>query len=331
MNKKELDTKLLRFIDAEEITEDEKTEIQQWINHKKENKTYFEQIKKISEEKKYLNQLKKVDINKNWTKFQDSINEKTELSPDYSFLQKNRLYITRIAAAILLLMLTGTILYFVKFKTVSQVQQVSSILENTEVKLSDGSTILLNKGSALSYPEKLNRRRREVKLTGEAYFEVTKTERSPFYVYLKNTTVQVLGTSFNIKEKESGLVEVYVLTGKVSFFETGKKSDAIQLDAGQKGIFDSSIGRFEKGTFDSENFLFWKTRNLSFVNQHLAIVFKDLEKSFGTRIVVKNRDILQNKFTSYCEGQELEDILNELSILFNINYYKKGDIIYVEK
>ena len=81
----------------------------------------------------------------------------------------------------------------------------------------------------------------------------------------------------------------------------------------------------------TENFLFWMEGNLSFIDRSLDLVFQNLEKSFGTRIVVEDSDILQYRFTSYCEGQQLDDILNELSILFNIRYYKRGNTIYIQK
>jgi ferric-dicitrate binding protein FerR (iron transport regulator) len=331
MKKKELDKKLLEFLDGEQISETEKTEITAWIESNRENKTYAELIEKISEEKRFLDQLKRIDTDKNWERFQDSLRRNTPVTSGFSLVQRKGLYLSRIAAAVLLLILAGTTLYFAKRREAYHVQLVNSINENTEVRLSDGSTIVLNKGSVLTYPVHLKRRKREVKLKGEAYFEVAEKNASPFYVYLKNTTVRVLGTSFNIKEQEDKLVEVHVLTGKVSFFETKRESNSIKLEAGQKGIFKINTGEFEQSKFNSENFLFWKTGSLSFVNQRLDIVFKDLEKYFGTTIITKDNRILQNRLTSYCEGQELDDILNELSILFNLDFYKKGDTVYIQK
>jgi transmembrane sensor len=327
MGKKDMDKKLLRFLEEDQVSEDE---IKEWIASDKDNIIHFELIKKINEEKKFLNQLKKVNLDKNWEKFQNSVDGNFRRLSAYSISLRKTMYLSGIAAAILLFILTLTTIHFAKYKDANHIQQVSSFRSNTEIKLSDGSTIVLNKGSVLSYPGHLSRRRREVKLSGEAYFEIVKKDASPFYVQLKNTTVQVLGTSFNIKEENNGTTIINVLTGKVTFFETGRNNNSVQLEAGQKGIFNSINGKFEQGNCQSENFLFWKTRKLSFEDQHLAIVFNDLEKSFNTRIVVEDKDILQNRFTSDCEGQELDDILNELSILFHIGYYKKGDTIYIQ-
>jgi transmembrane sensor len=331
MNKKDIYQNLLKFIDGEQITDDEKAEIKEWIDSNRENKDCVEMIKEISREKRFLDKLKNVDLDKNWERFKDSVNRNTGQARDYSFVRRKRLYLSRIAAVILLLILAGSAIYLAKRKDVYHVRQVSSIHEKTKVKLSDGTTILLNKGSLLSYPEHINRRIREVKLAGDAYFEVVKNDASPFFVYVKNTTIKVLGTSFNIKEDKGGTVEVYVLTGKVSFFETGKRSNSLELEAGQMGVFNITSKKFEQSSFNTENFLFWMEGNLSFIDQPLDIVFQNLEKNFGTRILVEDSDILQYRFTSYCEGQQLDDILNELSILFNIRYYKRGNTIYIQK
>jgi transmembrane sensor len=330
MMKNDMDAKLLKYLDGEQISENERTEIENWLANNSDNKVHYKLLKKISEKKRYLDQLEKVDAKKNWTRFQHAVKRNSHEIPVFSFARRKRVYLSAVAAAILILILTGASIYLARFKDASRIQQVDSMQNNTEIKLADGSFIVINKGSVLSYPEHINRRKREVKLNGEAYFEVAKRNASPFYVYLQSVTIRVLGTSFNIKEEEDGQVVVSVLTGEVIFFEAARESNSLKLEAGQKGIFNSIGRKFEKQNSHSENFLYWKTGKLSFEDKPLDLVFQDLEDNFNTRIIVEDRAVLQNRLTSSCEEQDLDEILNELSILFKIRYFKKGDTIYIQ-
>ena len=325
MQDNKLHIRLLKYLDGENVSEQEKTEILQWIEENQDNKQYADLIKKLSSEKKYFNQLKTIDLDHHLDRFRNNIRK------NVSEQKFRKITLYRIAAAILILILASSTVYFAYFMDAGQIQQVSSLQENTEVLLSDGTGIILNKGSVLNYPKKLNTRSREVSLKGEAFFDVAKKTGIPFNVYLDKTTIRVLGTSFNIKEDEQGLVEVSVLTGKVVFFEKENSENAIELEAGQKGIFNTTSSEFEKTIFDSENFLYWKTGTLTFNEQPLASVFEILERSYGITIIVNDKDILQNRLTSRCEGQQLDDILGELSILFAIHYEIKGDTAYIQK
>lgn len=85
-----------------------------------------------------------------------------------------------------------------------------------KIVLKDGSTVTLQPGASLTYPVSFTGAKREVTLSGEAFFQVAKDRSKPFYVFSDNLITQVVGTSFTIKangaNKES---EVSVATGKV--------------------------------------------------------------------------------------------------------------------
>ncbi|UCH13113.1 MAG: FecR family protein [Bacteroidales bacterium] len=281
------------------------------------------------EEKGHIKTIKKIDIDKNWQRFRNSVNAKIHKRSFY--VNRNIRIFARIAAAIIILILTATIILIIQQKPGHNIQLVCSVQENIEVRLSEGSTILLNKGAVISYPEQLQSRKREINLSGEAWFEITKSKTSPFYVHLENSTIKVLGTTFNIKEDERGNVTVSVINGKVSFYEKNNKDNFIILEAGQQGIFDSNTKEIKQSKYDSENFLFWKTGKLSFKREMLNVVFKEFEKSYNKNIIVLDSLILQNKLTTTFEGQSLDDIMKELNILFDLQYYMQGDTIYVEK
>lgn len=87
------------------------------------------------------------------------------------------------------------------------------------VNLTDGSSVVLQPQSRLSFPGRFSDNRREVYLTGEAFFEVAKHAEQPFYVYANELVTKVLGTSFTVRAFGSDRqVRVIVKTGRVSVF-----------------------------------------------------------------------------------------------------------------
>src|SRR5690606_549469 len=85
-----------------------------------------------------------------------------------------------------------------------------------KLRLPDGTTALLNSGSSITYPSAFGASERKVQVMGELYFEVARDEKKPFVVSTGNTTVRVLGTTFNImaNPKENGVYTTLVEIGR---------------------------------------------------------------------------------------------------------------------
>ncbi len=138
----------------------------------------------------------------------------------------------RYAAAILILGLISVIYYLSEKKSVINPiityarileQETDGLIEQANnsdkpqlITLSDASSVLLQPKSKLSYPKIFKEKERKVYLTGEAFFEITKDHKKPFYVYANETVTRVYGTSFRvIAYANQPSVEVLVRTGKV--------------------------------------------------------------------------------------------------------------------
>ena len=109
-----------------------------------------------------------------------------------------------------------------------------------KVELSDGTIVHLNSGSSLRYPVNfLSTGPRQVYLSGEAYFAVSRNELNPFIVHVNDLGVKVLGTKFNISAyTEDKSIDVVLVEGAVSLDgKTGQKEDAVTLTPGQKGSY----------------------------------------------------------------------------------------------
>ena len=284
----------------------------------------------LEEEKGFLEDLKNVDVERNWRRFLQSAVHGSPKPQTYPFDQRFRFFF-RIAASVLLIIGATATLYFTIQRPANGIIQASAGLHHMEIILSDGSAITLNEGAELTYPEKWNRRSREVTLDGEAHFQVERVEKSPFYIYIGDKTVKVVGTSFNLRKDAGGSIELSVVHGVVLFYETGDQGEAIRVTAGQRCLFNAVTGEISTESVLSDNYLFWKTQKLIYRDDSLASVFKELEGLFKQRIIITDPLILQQRWNSTHEGQNLNEILDELCLYFELEYILKDDTVCIQR
>jgi transmembrane sensor len=163
--------------------------------------------------------------------------------------------------------------------------------------LSDGTKVTLQPHSSIHYPETFIHDRRDVRLSGEAFFEVSRDPQKPFSVYTNELVTRVLGTSFNIRayEKERDIT-VAVRTGKVSVFknakkrtahEDGQKSDAALLKPNQQVVFSKTESKLVKSLVENPVVLGGQQQHYSFQFSDTPIsnVFARMEEAYGVEIV----------------------------------------------
>lgn len=163
------------------------------------------------------------------------------------------------------------------------------------ITLSDGSSILLQHGSRLSYPANFEGDKREVYLDGEAFFEVAKNPEKPFLVYANELVTKVLGTSFNIKSfKGQKDIQVIVRTGKVSVFKLNevqnsknvKVLEGVVIIPNQQIKFDKEKSNFSKSLIEQPEMLSEMPQyNFEFKDVSASSVFSTIQKAYGISIV----------------------------------------------
>lgn len=166
------------------------------------------------------------------------------------------------------------------------------------VQLPDGSSVLLQKNSRISFPRQFERHKREIYLTGEAFFEVAKNPQQPFFVYANELVTKVLGTSFGIKAYAGASnFTVAVKSGKVSVF-TQADRQAAQLRASrtltglvllpnEQVTLERKSTRLTRTAVEKPALLNIPIEKQAFMYQEtpVATVFADLEKAYGVAIV----------------------------------------------
>lgn len=273
----------------------------------------------LKREKPFLEDLQRVDMKKNLERLQKATKKKSG---------KTVVLAWSLAAALaLMLLVVGSIMFRDITGNVSN--QVAAGEQTTEVRLDDGTVVFLNRGAEIGYTRTLISRKREVTLSGEAYFDVEPRKHAPFFVYMDQLTVEVTGTAFNIRTGASSTT-VSVTEGEVHFFREGKEQNAVVLHAGEHAVYSAADQTIATGKNRSENFLYWKTGRLEFNNDSLVTVCRELEKRFGTPIVLSGEVDPDQRWTSIHEGEGLEEILNEITFYFDLEYSKIQDTIYIE-
>lgn len=142
-----------------------------------------------------------------------------------------------------------------------------------QLTLPDGSTVWLNAGSSITYPTSFPGNTREVKITGEVYFEIAKDKNKTFVVTAREQKIEVLGTHFNINAYAD---EEHVRT---SLLEGAVKVNKVLLQPGQAFTQD----RIEPTDIDQD--IAWKNGVFNFNNQNLAQVMRQLARWYDLEIV----------------------------------------------
>lgn len=240
------------------------------------------------------------DLESEFSKLQNRIEEDEKIqTPIQRTLQaKPRFRIARIAAAIALLLVSGSIIWNNFFNTPDYISLQTTSAETKELVLPDGSKVWLNENTELQYPNVFNTDSRIVKLTGEAFFDVEKDQNRPFSIETKQNTIKVLGTSFNVKAvPDENTTSVFVRTGKVRFQH--RYSDVYtNLAKDQKGIFyhaNQKIEKVEKPSFVND--LYWKNNQLFFNKVKMTEVISTLESYFDVQLIVEEAAVKQCVYT----------------------------------
>ncbi|MDR7131933.1 ferric-dicitrate binding protein FerR (iron transport regulator) [Algoriphagus sp. 4150] len=210
------------------------------------------------------------------------------------------------------------------------------------VVLEDGSRITLHAGAKITYPTAFEKDRREVVLSGEAFFEVSKNADSPFYVFSNSLITKVIGTSFYVRSGDSKESEVEVVTGKVmvtannqSIFATDANKE-VYITPNQKVIFDEDSKKLVPAIVDNPKPLMSAQAIVEFgfnyKNVQLQQVLNDIESTYGINIIPDDSKIYNCTFTGdlndenmyskldlICQSTGMSYEVNNLSIIIKGN------------
>ena len=244
-----------------------------------------------------------------------------------------RLVAGGIAASLTILFLLN---FFPFLPDTGQITVRTPYAEKKELLLPDGSTIILNANSAVTYLEDWDDiSEREIWLEGEAFFKVEKisneeNESIPFVVHSENLDIKVLGTSFNVGERR-GHTEVTLLTGKVKLENKLKKDDTRYLEPGEHAEVSISDQEIKKKEVDVDKYSSWIDNKIIFEKTRLLEIKNVLQDQFGYEVVFGDEEIKSRKFTGIIKTDNLDIFLQTLEISFDVEVTKQEGKIILTK
>ncbi len=193
-------------------------------------------------------------------------------------------------------------LYF--FFALNKLTEVETLVaEKTTIELPDTSKVVLNALSEVTYNEKEWDSKREIKLEGEAFFDVAKGAK--FDVVTTNGTVSVLGTEFNVKQRGT-FFEVACFEGTVRV-ETSERTEILQAGDNFK-VFDGQAIAGKNSYTEPQ----WTKNTSYFQRVPVSEVFAELERQYGVTVTVENVDS-HGLFTGAFNHDNLQDALLAIS------------------
>lgn len=261
--------------------------------------------------------------------------EKGDVILDKIFLElkvKPKKYTIRKALKIAAILVVGLSIAFTAAQFIFKPEVITQITakgEKKEIFLKDGSVIVLNSNSSITYPEEFETTR-NITLVGQAYFKVFRDVKRPFIVQTHDVKVRVLGTSFDINSYNHHNTKVSVISGKVEVSSpTGKK---VQITKNQQAdlIKNSDL---QISTENSEDKIAWISNTIMLKNTKLSETVKIIENWYNVDITIEDQDLNNLTISGKFKDEKLENVLESIAYLkqLKINYTTKNHITIRKK
>ncbi|MBS1771913.1 MAG: FecR domain-containing protein [Bacteroidetes bacterium] len=311
------DDLLVKYL-LQEASPEERLHVEQWLSADEANEKQFQHFLLIWDESKKLEKVSTVDTDAVWQRFKQRTTEKPTGRTIEMPVRKNNWM--RVAATLVVLLGASWMAYYMYNGRDITLQANGAIIAQT---LPDGTTVTLNKNASITYPRTFNGEAREVKLEGEAFFNVTPDKIHPFIIHANEADIRVVGTSFNVKSNAE-VTEVIVETGIV---EVRKKTKMVQLKPKQKSVVKKNVEAPSKEASEDELYNYYRTKEFVCNGTPLYRLIEVLNEAYDAHIIINNEKIKDLPLTTTFHNESLDDILEVISGTFNITIEKKGDQI----
>lgn len=204
-----------------------------------------------------------------------------------------------------------------------------------ELSLSDGTRVHLNAGTSFRFPVSfIEGNKRQVFLTGEAYFDVAKDPQHSFIVNADDLKVQVFGTQFNVAAyPEDVNTDVVLVEGSVGMFVRGEKFEegkSTLLSPGFQGRFYKKNHSFSKKEVVTNIHTSWIDGDLIFREISFENILKKLERHYNITIINKKEELNKVIFNANFGNESIEKVLDYFNRIYEINYTIKDNQVIIE-
>lgn len=337
-----MDDVLVKYL-LGEATTTEADEVMDWVNASDTNRKYFDQFKLIWDESKKLEGKTTIGTDEAWGRFMQRVEReeqgggKAQRGAESGVrdehkgrtIQLHGLSWMKAAAILVMLVGSGWLIYTFTGGAGGGQMLAQSFDRVQSYTLPDGSMVTLNKHSELSYPAHFDGNSRSVVLKGEAFFNITPNKSKPFIIDAGNSSVTVVGTTFNVKSREE-VTEVIVETGIV---EVMKKQNAVRLQPGQKATVTKDNEAPVTENITDELYNYYRTNEFVCNATPLYKMVATLNEAYNTDIVIAGDRLKTLPLSVTFHNESLENILKVIGETFKTHLIveKSGNRIILKE
>ena len=234
------------------------------------------------------------------------------------------------AACLFFIFSTAFFLYNTKDRT-SEYYTLLAGEHTSNFTMEDGTVITLNKNSRLSYSDKYGKDNRNVKLEGEAYFEVAKDSGKPFQVEMNGASITVLGTHFNVKaDAESDDITATLVEGSIRF--EGAKQNIV-MTPNQQLTFSRSTNKVDVKQIDTDTFTAWKDGLLKYKSIPFTKLIENLKDMYQVEIRIDDERLADPSVTvsgTFDQRQSFDQILKVISYSLPVRWTNHDGVYHIQ-
>lgn len=252
------------------------------------------------------------------------------------------------AAAVVLLCAAGATGYWWARRAPDPIPEANVVTTRPDsrsmVTLPDGSTVWLNSASKIAYNKDYGEHRRDVTLTGEAYFDVTHDPKMPLVVHARGVAIVVLGTAFNVRayEKDSG-VTTSLVQGMVALTDSARPGWRMVLQAHQKLTIANANKAGDKKAISEALQLqaepvsglipevSWVDNKLAFYKEPFSSLAERLSRWYRVQIRIEDPQLEKVTFTGVFYKESLTQALSALQVSCRFHFVKEGDLVSITR
>ena len=307
--------------------------LRQWIKEAPENRTYFHDTVAVWKAGAIVSNPDDFNVEKAISKFK----KENKSSNQINYYK----YALRVSAVAIVFLLCGiSSLFFLWQSEKTAVEAVEEYKEyvvevpngaKSKIIFPDGSVVWLNAGSKVKYDSNFAKESRNVALSGEGYFEVSKNEELPFVVNTGNLSVKVLGTKFNLKSyEEDSEVKVILKEGAVRVGDFLTDAAPVVLEPNQRFTLRKADLAMQVDSVDASHIENWRNGAMIFDKVPLEEIAKELKRLYNIPIQIEN-DKLRNivYYSDFQENVTVEKVLEILSSGNKFRYEVKPELIRI--
>lgn len=311
-----------------EISQERKKTLFLWTEESPENKKYFLEKEEIWFSSMSYDEVKTFAPGRAFMKFIKELTFSGRLRKEKSGLVY-KIIASSIAAASVF---AAVALLVFNLKDSPSYEQVSDILiqapvgSRSSLTLPDGTSILLNSASEITYASDFGISHRVVNLKGEAYFNVKHNDKLPFIVHTGEMEIKDLGTIFNVCDYEDDPASSLILIeGKVSYSIGNIIVDG-DLEPGSMVKYNKKENQAEVSQINTDEAVSWIRGCYIFENEPLYSIAKKLERGFAVEIEIEDESLASTRFYGSFdeEVRSVDEILKTLAATGKIKYTSKG-------